>query len=380
MTQQRGPFPSERSAPRWLEVIGAWGWRFVGAAAGLFVIIKVLGYFEVVVIPIGLAVLLSTAFSPPAHWLRERGCPPALATFTVFLTGAATVALLGLWIVPRFAHEISTVGTAIGDGVDQVEHWFIHGPLDLSAKQVSEYRQKIGSQLTSGQQGVTSRVIQSLRTVLDVVVGLVVTLVLTFFFVKDGRRIVDRVLDRVDPDGSRRLRSLSDGLWYTIGGYIRGTAANGVVNAIVLSIGLLILGVPLVLPLAVITFIGAFIPLVGAFVAGGAAALVALAANGVVSALLVVGLTIVIHNVEGYLVGPFVMGRAVHLPPAAVLVALSAGSVAAGAWGLLLAVPTVACGVTVYRWALDEWTDDDNAADDGNEDQNPDATGVPTSD
>ena len=339
--------------PRWLELIGAWGWRFVGVAAALYVIGKVFMALDAVLIPMLVALLVATVLAPPAQWLRRHGFAPALATLTVFLAGLVVVAGVGWWVVPNIVDEGSSVGPAISDGVDRMEQWLIDGPLDLSKKQVNEYRDKISSQMTDGESGLVSGVIDSARTAADMLVGLVLTLVLTFFFVKDGSRMVDWVLKRADPEGTRKLRSLGDDLWFAVGGYIRGTAANGVVNSVILAIGLMVLGVPLVLPLAVLTFVGAFAPLVGALIAGGAAALVALAANGVGSAIAVLVLMVVVHNVEGYLVGPLVMGRAVHLPPAAVLLALSTGGLIAGAWGLLFAVPTAAAGVTVYRWATD---------------------------
>lgn len=336
--------------PRWLEAIGAWGWRFVGSAAALYVLGKVLTAFDVVVIPVLIALLVSTALSPPARWLRQHGFAPALATLTVFVAGLVVVAAVGWWVVPGFIEEGSSVGPAIGDGVNQVEQWLIDGPIGLSEDQLAGYQDKIGSQLTDGEGGVVSGVIESARTAANVTVGLVLTLVLTFFLVKDGTRIVEWVLNRFDPEGTHDLATLGDDLWFTIGGYVRGTAVNGLVNAVILAIGLLLLGVPLVLPLAVLSFLGGFVPLVGAFIAGGAAAFVALADNGLGSAIAVVALTIGAHNVEGYLVGPLVMGRAVRLPPAAVLVSLTAGGAIAGVWGLLLAVPACASGVTVYRW------------------------------
>ena len=127
------------------------------------------------------------------------------------------------------------------------------------------------------------------------------------------------------PERADEMREIGRRSWDALGGYIRGTAVNGVVNGTVMGLTLAVLGVPLALPLAVLTFVGAFIPIIGAIVTGVLAALIALVAKGGVAALVVLGATILVHNLEGYLVGPFVLGRAVHLHPVAVLLALPIG-------------------------------------------------------
>lgn len=201
--QSRRRRREEHLVPKWLAVIGAWGWRFVGTAAAVLVIVRVLGYFDV-------------AGTRDSHHVLGR-------------CGRRT--LLGLWIVPRFSDQISTVGTAVSDGADRIEGWFIDGPFGLSRDQANQHRDDLGTQLTSGRQGVTSQIMRSRRTAVGLTIGFVVTLVLTFFVVKGGRQVIDRFLRRVDPKRERRLRPLSDGLWDALGGYSSGTAANGVVSA-----------------------------------------------------------------------------------------------------------------------------------------------------
>ncbi|MCU1426175.1 MAG: family transporter, partial [Actinomycetia bacterium] len=145
-------------------------------------------------------------------------------------------------------------------------------------------------------------------------------------------------------------RELGRRTWMTMSGYIRGTAVNGLVNGALMTVDLLILGVPLAVPIGVLTFFGGFFPIVGAIAVGVLAALVALVAKGPVVALVVVGLTIVIHNVEGYLVGPLVLGRAVKLHPVAVLLALAVGGVVGGIVGAFVAVPTAAVVASVFDY------------------------------
>src|SRR5262249_55212239 len=152
-------------------------------------------------------------------------------------------------------------------------------------------------------------------------------LVTTFFFVKDGERLFRGAIRVWGRRRSGDLLELGTLVWRTLSGYVRGTTINGIVNGVLMGLGLYLLGVPLSVPLGVLTFFGAYFPIVGAIASGAVAALVALAANGPVTALVVVGLTVLIHNLEGYLVGPLVLGRAVHLHPLVVVLAIAAGGV-----------------------------------------------------
>jgi len=181
-----------------------------------------------------------------------------------------------------------------------------------------------------------------LRLLVHLLAALILTLVISFFFVKDGSAMSDWFLDQLQPSSAVTLRAIGTRSWLTLTGYVRGTAVNGLVNATLMSIGLLILHVPLVPVIAVLTFFGGFFPIVGAFVSGGVAAAVALVAKSPATALLVVGLTVIIHHVEGYLVGPVVLGRAVRLHTVVVLLALAAGGELAGVLGAFVAVPLTA--------------------------------------
>jgi len=186
-----------------------------------------------------------------------------------------------------------------------------------------------------------------LRLLVHFLAALILTIVISFFFVKDGNAISDWFLDQLQPSSAATVRAIGARSWLTLTGYVRGTAVNGVVNATLMSVGLMILHVPLVPVIAVLTFFGGFFPIVGAFVSGAVAAAVALVAKSPATALLVVGLTVVIHHVEGYLVGPVVLGRAVRLHTVVVLLALAAGGELAGVLGAFIAVPLTAVAVGI---------------------------------
>jgi|SRR3954447_1116130 predicted PurR-regulated permease PerM len=331
--------------PRWLDQSTSVAWRLLVLAAAIYVTAIMLDRLLVVVVPLVVAAMLTTVLAPPAQWLRHHGWPPALATWAVFLLAFLLVGGLLAWLIPTFASQVDSLQKSADSGIDEIKHWLITGPLQLGKHRVNHDIDQLGDELSSRAGGLA---LQGATLLLELLVGLLLSLVTCFFFVKDGERIAEAALRLAPSARVGELRMLGRRSWATLTGYVRGTTVNGLVNGAVMGIGLLILGVPLALPLAVLTFFGAYFPIVGAVVTGGIAALVALAALGPVTALVVIGLTVLVHNIEGYLVGPMVLGRAVHLHPLAVLLALAAGGVIAGIVGAFLAVPVTAVAVTIF--------------------------------
>jgi predicted PurR-regulated permease PerM len=351
-----------RHVPSWLETATSVAWRTLVVAAAGFVFVLMLSRLTVIVVPVIGALFVSAILVPPARWLRRHGWPALLATWATFLASAAIVVGIGVWLVPRVADQWGPLRQSLAQNVDDTRNWLIRGPLHLSKSQVDRYATeardlitgtgttaKSGTPGDSGTGGATvfgGRLLRGaasgLRLLVHFLAGLILTLVISFFFVKDGSVMSDWFLEQLQPSTAATLRAIGTRSWLTLTGYVRGTAVNGVVNATVMSIGLLILHVPLVPVIAVLTFFGGFFPIVGAFASGGVAAAVALVAKGPGAALLVIGLTVVVHHVEGYLVGPIVLGRAVRLHTIVVLLALAAGGELAGVLGAFVAVPLTA--------------------------------------
>lgn len=336
--------------PQWVSTGAAWSWRLLLMAAALYVLGLAFDKLRVIVMPVVVALFLSTILVPPARWLRQHRLPPLLATWIVFLAAVGIVAGIVIGLLPTVQHEFSQLGHELSVGVSQIKHWAETGPLHISHKQVDSYVDKIGKELKSNSTKIASAAISGVTLAAEVVGGFLLTMVITFFFVKDGSRIGQWAAEMASEQRAADLRAIGSRAWRTLTGYVHGTAANGLVNAILMTIGLVVIGVPLVLPLALLTFFGGFLPIVGAFVAGGLAALVALVAKGWVAALLVVGVTVLIHHAEGYLVGPLVLGRAVKLHPLAVLLSLTLGGILAGILGAFLAVPVTAVTASVVGY------------------------------
>jgi predicted PurR-regulated permease PerM len=341
--------------PPWLETGAALAWRALVVAAGVVLLVAVLARLTVVVVPIIGGLFLSVVLVPPARWLRSHGWPPALATWAVFLSGVAIIVGLGFWLIPVAAHQSGPLRSSLADSINNVRNWLVHGPLHLSAAQVDRYAREARDAVTGakGDSGtvIGGRLLQgavgSLQFLFHLLATFALTLVVSFFFVKDGDVMSDWIARQFQPATAERLHAIGSRSWTTLSGYVRGTAVNGLVNAIIMAIGLSLLHVPLVPAIAVLTFFGGFFPILGAFLSGAVAALVALVAKGPGVALLVVGLTFVVHHVEGYLVGPIVLGRAVRLPTIVVLLALATGGELAGVLGAFIAVPLTAVTVGV---------------------------------
>jgi predicted PurR-regulated permease PerM len=359
--------PQPRHVPAWLDTATAVAWRVLVVFAAGFVLVVALSRLSVIIVPVIGALFVSAILVPPARWLRRHRWPPLLATLGTFLAAAAVVAGLGAWLVPKVVDQWKPLRQSLAQNVDDTRHWLITGPLHLSPSQVDKYANEAkdflngrstasdnGGSAGSGPSGASiigGRLLRGaasgVRLLVHFLAGLILTIVISFFFVKDGTVMSSWVLDQLQPSTAATARAIGERSWTTLTGYVRGTAINGLVNAVLMSIGLVLLHVPLVPVIAVLTFFGGFFPIVGAFVSGGVAAMVALVAKGPATALLVVGLTLVIHHVEGYLVGPIVLGRAVRLHTIVVLLALAAGGELAGVLGAFVAVPLTAITVGI---------------------------------
>jgi predicted PurR-regulated permease PerM len=339
-----------RSVPAWLDHAASLAWRALVVGAALYALAIVFGRLRVVVVPLIVALFLSTVLIPPARWLRARGWPPLAATWAVFLVGMLVVAGVLLYIVPSVTNHFADLQHQANRGITRIQDWLVRGPFHMSRKQVKHDFHQIGQQFSKNRTKLLQGALQQASVVVELIIGGILSIVFAFFFVKDGHSISDWALSLVGDETANDLRALGSRLWRTISGYIRGTAINGVVNGTLMFAALVGLRIPLAGPIGVLTFVGAFFPIVGALLTGALAALLALVAKGPAAAVIVIGVTIVIHNVEGYLVGPIVLGRAVKLHPIVVLIALTAGGAVGGIIGAFIAVPLTAAVINIIDY------------------------------
>ncbi len=334
------PRPGE--VPRLFALAAAYSWRFLVVVAAAVIFVYVFVTLRLIVIPMVVALLLSTLLVPLAERLGRRRLPSLLASWIVFAGALGLVAGIVSLIGPAIADELDNLGRDVRRGVEDVLTWLTEGPLDLSREEIDGYIDRVAEQLRERQSSLVSGAFRGAYVVVEVVVGALLTAVLTFFFVKDGNRIATAILDMFPERRHDDIRAVAQRSWEALGAYIRGTAVVGLVDAAAIGGTMLVLGVPLVVPIAVITFFAAFFPLVGAVVAGVIAALVALVTTGFVPALILAAATVVVQQVEGDVIQPLVLGRAVNLHPLVILLSLTAGAIVAGIAGAFPAVPVAA--------------------------------------
>jgi predicted PurR-regulated permease PerM len=344
--------------PRPLRVAAALGWRGLVVVAALYVIGTAFGYLAEVVIPLAIALLLSALLVPAVTWLHRRGVPRSLATALVLIGGLAAIGGLLYFVVMTFVDGAPALAAQLTTSVDAVINWLTNGPLHLSEQQLRTLQNEALAVVTSNQQNVTTGAISTATTVGRVLTEMALTIFTVVFFLYDGhgiwqfllKAVPQGVRNRVDVAGRRGLAALVS--------YVRATVVVATVDAVAVGVGLAVLRVPLAIPLAALVFLGAFIPIVGAVIAGGVSVLIALAANGPITALIVLAILVGVAQLEGHVLQPLLLGRAVKLHPLAIAVAIATGLVLAGIIGALLAVPLLAVlnsGIRSLRSEADEF-------------------------
>lgn len=331
--------------------VATWCLRFLLVAAAVVVLGYLAAQLWIVLSPVLLGLLLATVLWPPARFLRQRGVPAGLAALVVLLTGV--VALTGLFasLVPQVTGQAQELADQVTAGLDELQQWVQGPPLNLGEDRIGGAVDNVISQLQANAQDIAQRVLTGAVAAGSIVLTGLLAVVLCFFYLKDGPKFVPWVSGLVGPRAAPHVAAVALRSWSTLSGFIRAQAAVGLVDAVAIGIGLVVLGVPLALPLSVLIFFGAFIPIIGAVVTGALAVLVALVTNGLTSALIVAGLVLLVQQLEGNVLQPILVGRTLDLHPALVILAVTAGGSLAGIVGAFLAVPVVAVAAVAVRYA-----------------------------
>lgn len=317
---------------------------------------------KIVVIPVLLALIIASAVRPFIRWMERRRVPRTLATWIALLSGVIVFGGIVTLVVTGIRNEWDNLAESVSAGIDAVHDYVVSGNLPIDAAQLDSLRATVVDFVTSAQFG--SGALAGVGNVVEVVTGLVLTIVLLFFFLKDGPEIWAFLITPLRPGPHARAERVGGRAVDVLGGYVTGTAIVAAVDAVLIGAALWILQVPLALPLAIIVFVGAFIPIVGATVAGIVAALVALVTNDLVTALIVVAVVVLINQLEGNLLAPVVLGRSLKLHALVILLALTAGTILGGIIGTFLAVPLAAVTWAIIKaWNAPDAADTPDAAD-----------------
>ncbi len=334
-----------------------WGLRLLLVGAGVVVLWLLIGALWSIVLPVLLAVILATVLWPPAAWLRRHRFPPALAATTVLLAGIVVLAGLIALISTTVSSGIGQVTESAVGGIATIQGWIAGPPLNLGRSELDAVLQEVTTQLQASVASISSGVLAGVTGVASGVITTLLVLVLAFLFVKDGPRFLPWVRSVAGDGAGGHLAEVLQRIWATVGGFIRTQAIVSFVDSVLIAIGLLVVGVPLALPLAVITFLSGFIPYVGALVGGGLAVLVALVSNGFTAAIIVLALILVVQQLDGNILQPVLQSRSLGLHAGVILLAVTAGGTLYGIAGAFLSVPVVAAAGVVVRY-LGERLDD----------------------
>ncbi|MEJ6013166.1 AI-2E family transporter [Corynebacterium sp. H127] len=329
---------------RW---VAGWALRFVILAIAGFIAWKGLGKVWTGLLPILLAILVSTVLWPPVKWLRSKKWPPALAVTTVLLVSIGTIVGIFTAMAPSIGKQSKELVDKASEGLDKLETWLQGPPFNLNIDQITGFLNDIMAKAQEQASNIASGVAQGVSTASSVLVTLGVMLVLTFFFLKDGDRFLPWIRRTTGANAGWHLTEALTRTWNTLAGYIRAQAIVSLIDAIIIGAGLVILGVPLAFVLGVLTFFAGFIPIVGAVTAGALAVLVALVSNGTTTAIFVLILIIAVQQLEGNVLSPILQSKAMNLHPAIVLLSVTVGSSLFGIIGAFLAVP-VAASIAVW--------------------------------
>lgn len=333
--------------PRWLREAASVSWRLLVLGAAVFFGWQLLQGVSVVILAAVIGLFPASLLWGPVQSLKRRGWPPLLATWVAIIVAMMALVGVGLLVIPEMIEGLEPLGQDLAEAYEGLVRWLIDGPLGLSEGEVQRYSDMLVQQLQDQLAGLGTGLLSGAVAVVEVLTGTVLALIVAFFALKDGDRMTGRLLDRLSPERADRVERGGRAAWYTLNRYVKGLAITGLVDATAIAIGLLLVGVPLVVPLSILVFIGAFFPLVGAFVTGLLAVAVALVNGGLTDALIVLAIVVGVQQLEGDVVMPLVFGRALQLHPLVVLLAIAAGGVAFGLVGAFLAVPVTAVIVAV---------------------------------
>jgi predicted PurR-regulated permease PerM len=351
-TSGRGP--KLQTALRTLAIASA---QLLLIVAAVVVVGWVVGKLWGTLLPVVLGLLFATVLWPPTRFLRNHGWPPAVAASVVLVGFLALFGGLIAAIAPSIGDQVGELIDQATAGLQDIQVWLSGPPFNLGEDQVGQAVDDAINSLQENAQSIAGAALTGASVIGNSLINLILALVLVFFFLKDGPRWVPWLTAQTGPKVAPHVAALSYKTWSTLSEFIRQQALVGFIDAFFIGLGLLILGVPLVLPLALLTFIGGFVPIIGAFVAGAFAVLIALVSNGLTTALIVLAIVVLVQQIEGNVLQPIIQGRGFNMHAAVVILAVTAGSQLAGITGAFLGVPVAALIAVVYRYVRDELDD-----------------------
>lgn len=327
-----------------------WSLRWILIAAGAVLLGLIVRETWSILLPVLLALVVTSVLQPPAVFLsRKLGLPSTVAAAAVLLGGLAALIGVGFAIAGSVADQVDDIAADASSGLQEIQDWVQASDM-VTEDQLDSAIQGLQERLTDSASSIASGVVVGVGVAGSALITLVVTLILTFLFLKDGQKFLPWVNDLAGGRVGPHLTEVLSRAWSALGSFIRIQAIVSFIDAVLIGIGLLIVGVPLALPLAILTFFAGFVPIVGAIVVGALAVLVALVSVSVTGALIVLAIIIAVQQLEGNVLQPWLQSKGVQLNAAVVLLSITLGSTLFGIVGAFLAVPAAAVAAVVFRY------------------------------
>ncbi|MET9227631.1 AI-2E family transporter [Lentzea sp. NPDC003310] len=330
--------------------LARWSLRAALAALGFWMVFWLIGKLWVVVMPVLLGLLITTVLWPPARWMMSKGLNSALAATIVLVVGLGVLGGVIAAISTSIASGVPEIAQSAQKAVQQLQDWASGPPFNLRGSDLDRLISQGVEQLKSSIGSIAGGLLTGAGAVTSGLVTGLVALLLAFFFVKDGTRFTPWVRGLIGERAGGHVTTVLERIWVTLGSFIRSQAVVSLIDAVFIGLGLVILGVPLAIPLAALTFLGGFIPIIGAFIAGALAVLVALVSNGLTTAIIMLVIVIVVQQVEGNVLQPILQSRSLRLHAAVVLLVVTAGTSLYGIAGAFFSVPVAAAVAVVMRY------------------------------
>ncbi|MFF8830342.1 AI-2E family transporter [Streptomyces sp. NPDC015131] len=343
--------PDPVAAIPWgLRVAAEAGWRLLVLAGTLWVLMKVISEVQLVVLAFVAALLITALLQPTVARLRRLGLPRGLATAVTAITGFVIMGLIGWFVVWQVMDNLGDISDRVRDGIDELKRWLLDSPFHVTEQQINDIAKNLSDTIGTNTEEITTAGLQGVTVMVEILTGMLLTMFSTLFLLYDGKKVWTWWLKLVPAQARPGVAGAGPRAWRTLTAYVRGTVIVAMIDAIFIGLGIYFLDVPLAVPLGVFIFLFSFIPLVGAVVSGALAVIVALVTQGVFTALMVLLVVLAVQQIEGHVLQPFILGRAVRVHPLAVVLAVAAGGLVAGIGGAVVAVPLVAVTNTVVGY------------------------------
>ncbi|MFJ8109665.1 AI-2E family transporter [Streptomyces sp. NPDC096132] len=345
------PRPDPAQVVPWgVRVAAEAGWRLLVLAGTVWVLMKVISAVQLVVLAFVVALLLTALLEPTVARLKRMGVPRGPATALTAILGFVVIGLMGWFVTWQVMENIDNLSDQVQDGIEDLRRWLLNSPFHVTDKQINGIAKNLREAVGANTDSITSAGLEGVTVVVEALTGILLAFFSTLFLLYDGKRIWEWTLKLVPAAARPGVAGAGPRAWATLTAYVRGTVVVALIDAIFIGLGIYFLDVPMAVPLAVFIFLFSFIPLVGAVASGALAVVVALVTQGVFTAVMTLAVVLAVQQIEGHILQPFILGRAVRVHPLAVVLAVASGGMVAGIGGAVVAVPLVAVTNTVVGY------------------------------